>query len=202
MSRVWKIAIYLTKPKDQRKSKTLASTSGIFVIEVNLSTSSSWVLDTGCGSHICTNVQGLQRSRILAKGEIDLRVGNGANVAALSVGTYELILPSGLVLILNNCYYVPALSRNIISVSCLDKIGFSFVIKNNSCSIYFDKLFYGIAHANSGLYVLDLETPIYNVNTKRIKSDKTNPTYLWHCRLGHINEKRISKLHKDGMLES
>ena len=30
--------------------------SCIFVIEVNLSTSTSWVLDTGCGSHICINV--------------------------------------------------------------------------------------------------------------------------------------------------
>ncbi|KAK8590170.1 hypothetical protein V6N12_024552 [Hibiscus sabdariffa] len=29
-----------------------ASVSGIYVIDVNLSTSSSWVLDTGCGSHI------------------------------------------------------------------------------------------------------------------------------------------------------
>ncbi|KAI5419605.1 hypothetical protein KIW84_043680 [Lathyrus oleraceus] len=44
--------------------------------------------DTGCGSHICTNVQGLKRSRDLAKGEVDLRVGNGAKVAALAVGTY------------------------------------------------------------------------------------------------------------------
>ena len=55
------------------------STSGIFVIEINLSTSASWVLDNGCGSHICTNVQGLKRSRKLAKGEVDLRVGNGAS---------------------------------------------------------------------------------------------------------------------------
>ena len=45
--------------------------------------------------HICTNVQGLKRSRDLEKGEVDLRVGNGANVAALAVGTYVLTLPSG-----------------------------------------------------------------------------------------------------------
>ena len=74
-----------------------------------MSTSSSWVLDTGCGSHICVNVQGLIRSRALTKGEVDLRVGNGARVAALAVGTYTLVLPSGLNLELNNCYYVPAM---------------------------------------------------------------------------------------------
>ncbi|KAL8097078.1 hypothetical protein AgCh_030250 [Apium graveolens] len=66
--------IYLV---DLKKMKAIQiSGSGIYVIEVNLSISTSWVFDTGCASHICINVQGLQRSRTLAKGEVDLRVGN------------------------------------------------------------------------------------------------------------------------------
>ena len=73
-----------------------------------MSTSTSWVLDTGCGSHICINVQELRRSRTLTKGEVDLRVGNGAKVAALAVGTYHLSLPTGLILELENYFYVPA----------------------------------------------------------------------------------------------
>ena len=81
-------------------------------------------------------MQGLKNSRSLAKGEVDQRVGNGARVATLAVGTYYLSLPSRLVLELDNCYYVPAMSRNIISISCLDMVGFSFIIKNNTCSIY------------------------------------------------------------------
>jgi hypothetical protein len=51
--------------------------------------------------------QGLKRSRDLAKGEVDLRVGNGAKVAALAVGTYVLTLPSCLIIQLENYYYVP-----------------------------------------------------------------------------------------------
>ncbi|KAL4368227.1 hypothetical protein GQ457_05G022170 [Hibiscus cannabinus] len=75
--------------EDVKKAKAVgASVSGIFVIDVNMSTSSSLVLDTGCGSHICTSVQGLHTRRNLAKGDIDLRVGNGARVVALAVGTY------------------------------------------------------------------------------------------------------------------
>ena len=50
-------------------------------------------------------------------------------------------------------------------------------------------------------YVLDIDYPIYNLNTKRLKTNDSNQTYLWHCRLGHVNEKRISKLHRDGILE-
>ncbi|XP_058733051.1 uncharacterized protein LOC131604637 [Vicia villosa] len=57
-------------------------------------------------------LMGLQRSRELEKGEVDPRVGNGAKVAALAIGTYVLTLPSGLIIHLENCYYVPAISRN------------------------------------------------------------------------------------------
>ena len=75
---------------------------------------------------------------------MDLRVGNGARVTALAVGTYYLLLPSRLVLELDNCYYVPTMSRNIISISCLDKVGFSFIIKNNTYSIYYGVSFIGM----------------------------------------------------------
>ncbi|KAK8584245.1 hypothetical protein V6N12_068491 [Hibiscus sabdariffa] len=86
--------VYLEEVK---KAKVVgASVSGIYVIDVNLSTSSSWVLDTGCGSHIYTSVQGLHMRRNLAKGDVDLRVENGARVAALAVGAYVLSIPSAL----------------------------------------------------------------------------------------------------------
>ena len=55
----------------------------------------------------------------------------------------------------------------------------------------------------NGLYVLNLEDePILNINTKRLKPSDLNPAYVWHCRLGHINKKRIEKLHKDELLNS
>ena len=193
--------------EDLKKKKGSETTSSsIYVIEVNLSTSVSWVLDTGYGSHICVNVQGLKNSRSLAKGELDLRVGNGARVVVLAVGTYYLSLPSGLVLELDNYYYVPAMSRNIISISCLDMVGLSFIIKNNTCSIYYGDIFYGEAHLSNGLYILNHDNPnaksIYKNNTKMFRSNDLNRTYLWHYRLGHITEKRISKLHQDGLLHS
>ena len=128
-------------------------------------------------------------------------MGNGARVAALVVGTYVLSLPSGLVLELENCYFVPILTKNIISVSCLDKKGFEIIIKNNSCSFSLNNLFYGSAQLINGLYILNQDKEIYNINTKRSKTNDSNQTYLWHCRLGHISEKRISKLHKDGLLD-
>ena len=67
---------------------------------------------------------------------------------------------------------------------------------------YLDNIFYGSAQLVNGLYILNLENVIYNINTKRSKTNDSNQTYLWHCCLGHISEKRISKLHKDGFFDS
>ena len=57
--------------------------------------------------------QGPQIKQRLAKDEVTMLVGNGSKVDVIAVGTLPLHLPSGLVLDLNNCYLVPALSMNI-----------------------------------------------------------------------------------------
>jgi hypothetical protein len=80
-------------------------------------------------------MQELTRSRSVARGEVDFRMGNSARVAALSVGMMQLHLPSGFIMELNNCYFVPSLGRNIISPSCLMMDGYSFLSENNGCVI-------------------------------------------------------------------
>ena len=85
-----------------------------------------------------------------------MRVGNGSKVDVIAVSTLPLHLPLGLVLDLNNCYLVPALSMNIISGSCLMRDGFSFKSENNGCSIYMSNIFYGHAPLKSGLFLLDI----------------------------------------------
>ena len=46
--------------------------SNVHVIEINSTNQIVWILDTGCGSHLCNRVQGLRNPRPLAKGEVDL----------------------------------------------------------------------------------------------------------------------------------
>ena len=172
------------------------STSGIFMIEVNVVTSIyDWVLDTGSCAHICSNIQALKNRRKLRNKEVQLRVGNGAQVAAVTVGSIELYLPSGLVMELENVYFVPNIFRNIISISCLEMNGFSFVIKDNGCSIYKDELYYGSSFMMNDLYILEIDKPIFNIN-KRLKTSHESMTFIWHYRLGHINEKRIKSYMK------
>ena len=76
------------------------------------------------------------------------------------------------------------------------------MIKDNGCTFSLNNVTYGVARLFNGLYVLDLDTPVYIVNSnKRINTIDSNQTYLWHFRSGHINEKRISKLHQDFYLD-
>jgi len=98
------------------------NTCVMFVTKNYLATShsSSWVLDTGCSFHIYNNDQELKKSRKLFKGEMDLHVGNGAKVVVLAIGTYNLTLPSRILLELDNCYFVLILARNIVSIYYLD----------------------------------------------------------------------------------
>ncbi|KAK1603447.1 hypothetical protein QYE76_037309, partial [Lolium multiflorum] len=197
---------YLADLKSGLVKKKKEGISDIHVIDVHFtgSRSSTWVFDTGSVAHICNSKQELKNKRQLLKDEVTMRVGNGSKVNVIAVGTLPLHLPSGLVLSLNNCYYVPALSMNIISGSCLMQDGYSFKSENNGCSIFMNNIFYGRAPQKNGLFLLDLDssdTHIHNIDAKRIKLND-NSTYMWHCRLGHIGVKRMKKLHTDGLLES
>ncbi|GJY13170.1 hypothetical protein Tco_0382479, partial [Tanacetum coccineum] len=103
----------------KKKLSQGAGTSGIFTVELYSFHSTSWVYDTGCGTHICITTQGLRRSRELKPGSLSLYVGDGHRAAVEAIGDYHLCLPSGLVLILHNCHYALSITRGIISVSRL-----------------------------------------------------------------------------------
>jgi hypothetical protein len=139
----------------------------------------------------------------VARGEVDFRVGNNARVAALSVGTMQLHLPSGFIMELNNCYFVPSLSQNIISPSCLMMDGYPFASENNGCVISKNDMFVASGPIKNGLFVLNLDdSPICNVSAKGLLPNDLSPTYMWHCCLGHISDKRMKKFHSDGLLIS
>nr|GEV40899.1 zinc finger, CCHC-type [Tanacetum cinerariifolium] len=123
----------------KRKNASMGSTSCIFTIELYAFPNKTWVYDTGCGTHICNTLQGLRRSKNLKHGALSLYMGNGMHATIEAIGSFDLILPSGLIIVLDN--------------STKEKYSL-------------------------GSY------------------------YLWHCRLGHINKKRMDKLQRDGILQS
>src|SRR3954464_5698085 len=132
--------------KDKKAGKVGKRDGGIFdihIVDLFLTSAgnTSWILDTGSVAHISNSAKGLRNKIHLLRDEVTMRVGNDCQVEVLAVGTMHLSLPSGLVLVLNKCYYVPALSVNIVSVPCLKQDHYSFS-DTIGCSIYKDEVFY------------------------------------------------------------
>ncbi|GJX04994.1 retrotransposon protein, putative, ty1-copia subclass [Tanacetum coccineum] len=200
--------IYLVELMKKKKLSQGASTSGIFTIELYSFPSTYWVYDIGCGTHICITTQGLWVSRKLKPRALSLYVGDGHCAEVEAIGEFHLCLPSGLVLILHNCYYAPSITRGIISVSRLYKDGFVNRFENvNSISVSRNNLIYFNAILRDDIYEIVLssfntnDSSMYDVSNKRAKPN-LDSTLLWHCRLGHINKKRMVKLQHDGLLNS
>ncbi|WRX09820.1 GAG-pre-integrase domain - like 2 [Theobroma cacao] len=162
------ILAFLTRSKNEKLVE-------VYMIEVNLSTidPSSWVLNTRCGSHLCNDMKVLEMSRRLTKGEVVLRVRNGAKVAASVVGTFTIPLPCRLILELGG----------------------------QLCSFSKREMHYGARTHSNGLYILDPKIPILNIEVKKAKKYDPKLSYIWHCRLGHINETRLTKVHKQGYID-
>ncbi|KAL0445264.1 UNVERIFIED_CONTAM: hypothetical protein Slati_2249100 [Sesamum latifolium] len=77
----------------------------MFVIEVNMTTSAaSWVLDTGCGAHICNKLQVLERRRKLSKDEMILKLGDGKAIAVEVVGSLSLVVSDHIRIKLKDCF--------------------------------------------------------------------------------------------------
>ncbi|KAL0293088.1 UNVERIFIED_CONTAM: hypothetical protein Scaly_2578300 [Sesamum calycinum] len=68
------------------------------------------------------NILVLQRSRKLSKDEVVLRLGDGKAVVAEAVGIINLVISDRVSLELKDCYFVPSMIKNIISIPLLDNV--------------------------------------------------------------------------------
>ena len=128
----------------------------------------TWCVDTGATNHVCNSLQGFQKTRRLADGEICLWMGDTTKVAAVAVGVVSLHFSGGKILVLEECLYVPSIRRNLISVSCLSCNGFSALFNKNFVSIKYgaDEICLGMLVDN--LYLIEPIAPM------QINSNESN----------------------------
>ncbi|GJZ55751.1 retrotransposon protein, putative, ty1-copia subclass [Tanacetum coccineum] len=143
----------------------------------------------------------------LKQGALYLYVGNGVRAQVEAIGSYDLVLPNGLVICLDNCHYAPSITRGVVLVHRLVENGFVQRFTDFRISVSKNNVHYFNDIPSNGIYEIDMHdlvpnvNSIYNVSTKRAKHN-LDSTYLWHCRLAHISKKRIEKLQQEGLLKS
>ncbi|GJR64228.1 retrotransposon protein, putative, ty1-copia subclass [Tanacetum coccineum] len=77
---------------------------------------------------------------------------------------------------------------------------------NYGISVSKANVFYFNAIPRDDIYEIDMHnlypnvSSMFNVSNKRAKH-ALDSSYLWHCRLGHINKKCMDKLQRDGILQ-
>ncbi|GKF08619.1 retrotransposon protein, putative, ty1-copia subclass, partial [Tanacetum coccineum] len=154
---------------------------------------------------------GLKGSKMLKHGALSVYVGNGMRATVEAIRSFDLVLPSGLIIVLDNCYFAPTITRGVVSNSRLFDNGSIHTFTNYGISVSKDDVFYfnEIPCDRLHLYLLYLNVFLGVIlstgetlypNNKRAKHE-LDSTYLWHCRLGHINKKCINKLQHDGILQ-
>ncbi|PHU30764.1 Shaggy-related protein kinase NtK-1 [Capsicum chinense] len=150
-----------------------------------------WWMDSGATRHVCANKELFSLFAPTQAKEM-FYMANSATAKVEETGKICLKMTSGKVLTLNNVLYVPALRKNLISASLLDKNGFKCVTISGKIVVSKGEMYVGKGYLTEGLYKMNVMTGEMNKSS--------NPSYLlefydlWHERLGHVNYKMLRKL--------
>ena len=101
--------------------------------EVNLTSvpRNTWWLDSGATTNISVSMQGCLSYRRPNNAERSIYVGDEKSVDVKAIGIFRLLLCTGYYLDLKDTFIVPSFRQNLISVSYLDKSGYSCSFGNN-----------------------------------------------------------------------
>ena len=135
--------------------------------------------------------------KLHSKGYKKTYVANGKEAEVEAVGSLTLKLYTGFLLQLKDVLYVPTLSRNFITVSCLDYFGFHCTFREKHCFLKYCNKNVGLVVRWGKLYMLNLFGSPMCVNLCEMNMNERNhkkngrsispSSKLWHRRLGHIS---------------
>jgi len=167
----------------------------------------TWWIDSGSTIHVSNTLQGMENLWKPVGSEQYIYSGGRMHSHVEAIGTCKLILSSNFILVLEKTFYVPCFSKNLISVSKLSHLGFSFNFKDSGFTLCNKSGIVGYGELRDGLYSINLQNnATYNsmhvtAGLKRcVMNEKSS--MLWHRRLGHISIDRIKRLVNEGVLST
>ena len=156
-----------------------------------------WFLDSGCSNHMTGAKKWF--SEIDESFGHSVKLGNNARMAVEGKGTIKVKV-NGLIQVIQDVYYVPELSNNLLSMGQLQERNLAILIQNKSCKVY---------HPSRGIII---ETQMsanrmFAILGEEISSDScfqvktADETHLWHCRFAHLNYKSLKTLSSKEMVK-
>lgn len=97
------------------------------------------------------------------------------------------------------CWHVPKMKRNLISLSTLDTRAYKYQAENGVLKACKGSTVLMKGNLTCGLYVLQ-DSVIFGKTIVASGSSVQNLTHVWHLLLGHVNEKMLSVLGKQNLL--
>ena len=111
----------------------------------------------------------------------------------------RLKLASGSVILLTDVRFIPEIKRNLVSLGVLQKKGLSFRGESDHMEILQGAKIVMTAVRKGTLYYLDADV-ITGQNCSVSKAD--GDFELWHSRLGHLGQKAMKHLVKEGVIKA
>ncbi|GKE68019.1 hypothetical protein Tco_1526091 [Tanacetum coccineum] len=116
-------------------------------------------------------LQGLRESRKLKHRALSLYMGNGMRATVEAIESFGLILPSGLIIVLDNCYFATTVTRGVVSISCLVNNSYIHTFMNYGISVSKDNVFYFNAIPRDGIYEIDMHNLYPNKRMDMLQRD-------------------------------
>ncbi|CAM8998933.1 unnamed protein product [Rhodiola kirilowii] len=156
----------------------------------------AWILDSGCTMHATPHKSMFDDVKLCDGGEVKL--GDTTTLKIMCIGTVPLKIFDGKVRILQNIAWVPNLRRNLVSESALEDKGCQIISKNGTRDVIRDNHVVIRSMRLGGLYHVSLSPELNVVHASAKNLDETK---LWHARLGHIGNKGLFHLFKNGLIK-
>lgn len=190
--------------RDEQNKKKKGESQTLAVTETAFCTTSDWIVDSGCSSHMMNDKKHLKDFR-QSVGQVC--VANNNKIDCVGRGNITLLLNKKVKCNISDIMYVPLLSTNLLSVAKITEKGHQVVFDKTECNIFNSR---GKCIANgkkvNGVYRLNgvisgcnetcpqvqnktvHSAPLQN-ELQRASSAKETAVpavSVWHSRLGHL----------------
>eukprot|EP00253_Pinus_taeda_P006476 PITA_06476 len=166
----------------------------------------AWLIDSGASFRFTPHREWFCKYEKYDGG--DVLLGDDRKAIIFFRGKVKLKLQGGRVKTLPGVLHIPALDKNLISVSNLDDAGVKVVFDKDTCKMVQGALLLMQGVWIGTLYKLQGSTVVDGYNSSVVSESGSENlvvsrenTMLWHQRLGHIREKGLQILHGKGVAE-